>query len=132
MRAREFSLYELEQLSKLTAIRKVTFKQIQYTTEFKEQSITLSKAGQSAEQIFKAAGFDILIFPSKYCQKMLKQWKRQIRISGNEALKSKPKGRPKQEVRTDGSLTYEELEFKIAYLEEENRLLKKLKALGYI
>lgn len=132
MRAREFSFSELEQLSKLSATKKVTYKQIQYTTEFKEQSIALHNTGESAEQIFIAAGFDILIFPSKYCQKMLKQWKRQIRISGSQALKSKPKGRPKKEVRTDGILTYEELEFKIAYLEEENRLLKKLKALGYI
>ncbi len=130
MNNRIFSEEEMLHLSSLSAVKKVTSKQIQYTTEFKEQAVRESSAGKFAKQIFIEAGFDVSIFAPGYCKGLIKQWKRKLRRGGDEALQPKTKGRPKKDVSKE--LSHEELLLKLAYLEEENRLLKKYQALGYI
>jgi putative transposase len=125
-----FSLAQQEQLLSLEAVKSVTSKQIQYTFEFKESAVKQSLLGKTAKQIFIEAGFDVSLFAPKYCTKLVKQWRHKVRDHGQDALRAKPKGRPKKQPFEE--LSYEDLLFKLAYLEEENRLLKKYQALGYI
>ena len=123
MREREFTHEERMLLEGNPNILKVVNSNIIYSDDFKELAIRKHKEGISARLIFIEAGIDVSIFPDDYARYAIKRWKSQTksltaqRRSGGSRSK-KP-----------SNMTHDELEARIAYLEEENDFLKKLRAL---
>lgn len=95
---------------------------IHYTEEFKEKALYEYEMGKHPNDIFIDAGFildEISSKPSEYASKAINQWKRQKNIHN-----------PKKKKMTFLSKEHEFLLAKIACLEEENKLLKKLKGIA--
>lgn len=71
-----FSKEEQAILRTLIAVTKVSDKTLIFTQAFKRKAVLLSRQGKTASQIFKEAGIDIDLFPSKYFHHVIKQWKK--------------------------------------------------------
>ena len=124
MGAIQYSKEEQERLKELPCVEKVTEKMLVFKQSFKRDAVAKSKQGFTANQIFIQAGIDINKYAPKYFHHLLKRWKH------NDLSDRLKQGRPKKEQHKDiNEMSLEELKARVAYLEEENDFLKKLKAL---
>lgn len=98
-------------------------KQVKYTWEQKREAArAVVDGGMSVPDAMAAFGIA--------SKSPLANWCRAYREGGEEALKPKPKGRPRGSARKPKELTREqELEVRVRKLEAENAYLKKLAAL---
>mgnify|MGYP001758779113 CR=1 FL=1 len=93
----------------------------QYSFEIKKEVVERHLAGETRMDLAREFGLssDILV----------RDWARKWRKGGDEALKPKPKGRPKGSAAPKRLSEEEQLRRQIARLEAENAYLKKLRDL---
>ena len=93
----------------------------QYSFEIKKEVVERHLAGETRMDLAREFGLssDILV----------RDWARKWRKGGDEALKPKPKGRPKGSAAPKRLSEEEKLRRRIARLEAENAYLKKLRDL---
>ena len=114
------TLYRRFQLhGRLCLVEKPTKQQ--YSFEIKKEVVERHLAGETRMDLAREFGLssDILV----------RDWARKWRKGGDEALKPKPKGRPKGSAAPKPLTEEEKLRRRIARLEAENAYLKKLRDL---
>ena len=120
-----------KELSRSPYVEKVTESQVIFTAKFKLMAIELNLLGQSPRNIFNHHGINTAYFEDDYPKKTVSRWKKIHERLGDEGLSERrgknSKGRPKR--KPDGTDT-KALLARLAYLEAENYILKKLKALA--
>ena len=128
MSKRIFSEEELEKLRNNPNVAKCSKKSITFARQFKLKAVkSYYEQGQSANSIFKQAGFDLNIIGKTTPKFRMRDWKKIYKTKGEVALNTESRGRNggKRSARAPDDLEY--LQAKIAYLEAENAFLKKLK-----
>lgn len=118
-----FSDEDIQYLSSLSIVYKVTAKMLIFNNKFKQFAISEHLLGKPCNQIFIEAGIDISKFSKKHFYQQIKRWKKE------DLATLKPKGRPKKIEKLVDDMNLEELKAKIALQEAEIEFLKKLKAL---
>ena len=93
----------------------------QYSFEIKKEVVQRHLAGETAMDLAREFGLS--------SDQLVKDWSWKWRKGGDEALKPKPKGRPKGSVTPKPLSEEEKLRRQIARLEAENAYLKKLRDL---
>ena len=93
----------------------------QYSFEIKKEVAERHLAGETAMDLAREFGLS--------SQQLVRGWSWKWRKGGDEALKPKPKGRPKGSVTPKPLSQEEKLRRQIARLEAENAYLKKLRDL---
>lgn len=93
----------------------------QYSFDIKKEVVQRHLAGETAMDLASEFGLS--------SDQLVKGWSRKWRKGGDEALKPKPKGRPKGSVAPKPLTEEEKLRRQIARLEAENAYLKKLRDL---
>ena len=113
----KFSKEEKDRLRSNPNVKEVYQSTIHYTEAFKQKALYQFEMGKHPKDIFIEAGFNPaeLSHNPYYTSKMLNQWK----------LQQKKQFAQKQKIQFS-SEQEQFLMAKIAYLEEENKLLKKL------
>ncbi|GAB3077479.1 Transposase [Corynebacterium aquatimens] len=111
---RRFTLH-----GKLCLVEKPTKQQ--YSFEIKKEVVQRHLAGETAMDLAREFGLS--------SDQLVKGWSWKWRKGGDEALKPKPKGRPRGSVAPKPLSEEEKLRRQIARLEAENAYLKKLRDL---
>lgn len=125
-----FTTKQKQDLSELDCVEKITSRMICFTKEFKCQAIKKRYKGEHANDIFSKAGIDLSLFPRGHFVRLLKDWDFKYKKGNYQTFNSKKRGRPqKKETINIKDMSKEEMQARIAYLEAENRFIKKLKAL---
>ena len=93
----------------------------QYSFEIKKEVVQRHLSGETAMDLAREFGLS--------SEHLVGGWSRKWRKGGDEALKPKPKGRPKGSVAPKSLSEEEKLRRQIARLEAENAYLKKLRDL---
>ena len=93
----------------------------QYSFEVKKEVVQRYLAGETKMDLAREFGLS--------SDQLVSYWSRQWRNGGDEALKPKPKGRPKGSAAPKPLTEEEKLRRRIARLEAENAYLKKLRDL---
>ena len=93
----------------------------QYSSEIKKEVVQRHLAGETAMDLAREFGLS--------SERLVRGWSLKWRNGGDEALKPKPKGRPKGSVALKPLSEEEKLRRQIARLEAENAYLKKLRDL---
>lgn len=93
----------------------------QYSFEIKKEVVERHLAGETRMDL--AREFDLS------SDQLVKDWSRKWRKGGDDALKPKPKGRPKGSAAPKRLTEEDKLRRQIARLEAENAYLKKLRDL---
>ncbi len=93
----------------------------QYSFEIKKEVVQRHLAGETKMDLAREFGLS--------SDQLVSYWSRQWRNGGDEALKPKPKGRPKGSAAPKPLTEEEKLRRRIARLEAENAYLKKLRDL---
>jgi transposase-like protein len=127
MSKRIFSEGELETLRNNPNVAKCSSKSITFSKDFKLKAVkTYYEDGQSANIIFRQAGFDLAVIGRTTPKFRLRDWKKIYKTKGETALNTESRGRGGgRRSKQDDDVEY--LQAKIAYLEAENSFLKKLK-----
>ena len=113
-------LYHRWQLrGKLCLVEKQTNQQ--YSFEIKKEIVDRLHAGETAMSLAKE--FNVS------APTLIRAWARAWRKHGDEALKPKPKGRPKGSTKSAPLTEMDKLQRKVEQLEAENAYLKKLRDL---
>lgn len=112
-------------------VSKVTDTNIAYTSEFKVLAVKEYRSGKSPQQIFKDSGFDLTVFEGEYAKKTIYRWSKLFDEEGSKGFKVEKRGksatgRPKKKY---DPTDLDSVLKRLAYLEVENDLLKKLRAL---
>ena len=123
------TIYSPEQIKALLDnpnVFKCSSKSVTYLKEFKIKAVKeYYEQGMGPNAIFQQAGFDLNILGRHKPKDCLKLWKQIYKLKGQEGLATENRGRQGGRKPIDKSEKY--LQTKIAYLEAENRFLKKLK-----
>ncbi|GAA1181805.1 hypothetical protein GCM10009631_20570 [Corynebacterium glaucum] len=93
----------------------------QYSYEIKKEVVERHLAGETKMDLAREFGLS--------SDQLVKDWSWKWRKGGDEALKPKPKGRPKGSAEPKRLTEEEKLRRQIARLEAENAYLKKLRDL---
>ena len=93
----------------------------QYSFDFKKEVVQRHLAGETAMDLAREFGLS--------SDQLVKGWSWKWRKGGDEALKPKPKGRPKGSAAPTRLTEEERLRRQVARLEAENAYLKKLRDL---
>ncbi len=112
-------------------VSKVTDTNIAYTSEFKVLAVKGYRSGKSPQQIFKDSGFNLTFFDKEYAKKTIYRWSKVLDEEGVKGFKVEKRGksstgRPKRKY---DPTDLDSVLKRLAYLEVENDLLKKLHAL---
>jgi len=136
MSKRIYTKAEMVLLEKNEHVLKVSEKSITYKSEFKIKAVKQNKEGIGPQNIFINAGFNLNIIGLSMPKQCLRRWRKTYNEFGEDGLKNETRGRQTGSKRgrpTNKDITPEEetrrLKAKIAYLEAENELLKKLNEL---
>jgi transposase len=113
-------------------VERITDTQVLFTAEFKIHAVKMNLKGQSPKDIFLNAGIDVSLFREEFPKKSVSRWKMIHHDYGDDGFKQERRGlsstgRPKK---TSNSDDIKELQERLAYLEAENFILKKLNALA--
>jgi len=93
----------------------------QYSFEFKKMVVERHLGGETRMDLAREFGLS--------SDQLVKDWSRKWRKGGDDALRPKPKGRPKGSAAPTPLSEEEKLRRQIARLEAENAYLKKLRDL---
>lgn len=118
-------------LMKTGHVQKITSSQVVFTPEFKIKALEMNLAGRNPFDIFLSLGVDPAFFLPEFPKKCISRWKSIYNREGEEGLREEKRGkgatgRPK---RSYDPTDIKSLQEKIALLEAENYILKKLQAL---
>lgn len=103
-------------------VKSVSGSNVSYTSEFITDALRRYKSGQSANEIWEAAGFDVSLFAKNYCSKAITRWLAKEKAHGEESFGEERRGRKTGQ-------RFSSLEEENAYLRAENAFLKELRAL---
>lgn len=106
-------------------IEKVCKSSVFFTADFKIHAIKRHELGDTARIIFKEAKIPDWLNKKDYARYCIKFWRKVYEKNPSSAFKKIKVKKNK----TLSEMNLEELMTKVAYLEEENEFLKKLKAL---
>jgi len=131
-------MFNQEQIKKISNNKNVvrcSSKSITYTGRFKLEAVRqYYEQGYSPKMIFEKAGFDVDVISKDKIKGCLTRWRKIYNKKGEKELLKENRGslgqggKPKIKYDNDkDKMKY--LETKIAYLEEENKYLKKMKKL---
>ncbi|QVK17315.1 IS3 family transposase [Mycoplasmatota bacterium] len=123
-----FNETEIELIKNNPNVKRVSSKSITYTLEFKIDFMHEYRGGKLPRQIFIEHGFDVDIIGMKRIEQCATRWKRLYNDGGVVSLDDSRKdnrGRYKHEIQTEEQ-EIEKLKAKIALIEMENDMLKKL------
>lgn len=128
----KFSTKVISELSKCKYVRKVSATQVLFTPDFKILAVKLNLEGLSPADIFNQHGINTALFLEDYPKKSVTRWKKIYLELGEAGLREERRGkgatgRPR---RTFDGTDVESLLRRVADLEMENFVLKKLKALA--
>jgi len=126
-----FSLAAQKALSRNPNVQNVGPSQILFTGAFKIRAVKLNLSGKSPSDIFNENGIDTALFLEDYPKKSVSRWRKIYEKFGEKGLLEErrgkgAKGRPRRNLDTNDP---EALLARIAYLEAENFIIKKLNAL---
>lgn len=132
MSKRIFTKEQIDVLSQNQNIARCSEKSISYDKGFKMMAVKEYQKGLSPTEIFKEADFNIDLIGKKTPERCLHRWLRTVRQKGESELKIECRGRGKGGGRPkvkwlDEKEKIKYLEAQIAYLEEENHFLAKLR-----
>ena len=103
-------------------VKSVSGSNVSYTSEFIMDALRRYKSGQSANEIWEAAGFDVSLFGKNYCSKAITRWLAKEKAHGEDSFNEERRGRK-------AGQRFSSLEEENAYLRAENAFLKELRAL---
>lgn len=129
----KFSADQKSRLLSNKYVQKVTQSQIAFTSEFKILAVKHYKSGKTPTQIFLDADLDVSLFLEDFPKKTVDRWNRIFNTEGASGLKTEKRGKGATGRPTKKQL-YNPTDLnsvlkRLAYLEVENDLLKKLRAL---
>lgn len=132
MSKRRFLPEQIQELLSNSNVTKCSEKAISYNKDFKIEAVRQFKEeGKTANQIFRAAGFNLNTIGEHTPEYRLKDWRRIYKIKGEIGLRKESRGRgggrPKTKGLTDAD-RIKRMEAEIAYLKAENSFLAKLRA----
>lgn len=112
-------------------VQKITKSHVVFNSDFKVKAVQLNLEGLNPTDIFSSLGIDPALFHEELPKKSISRWKKIYLQEGEEGLKQERRGkqatgRPKRKFNKTDLKSMEE---RIAYLEAENFILKKLRAL---
>lgn len=112
-------------------VQKITNSHVVFTAEFKTQAVKLNLEGLNPTDIFLSLGIDPGFFHHEMPKKSIGRWKKAYLANGEESFKEEKRGksssgRPKRKFDKNDVKALQE---RNAYLEAENFILKKLRAL---
>ncbi|QNF29909.1 IS3 family transposase [Metabacillus elymi] len=126
-----FNEFQRQQLENNPNVNHVSDRSISYKPEFKIAAIKEYKNGKGPTDIFIEYGFDLDIIGSKKPQQCLKRWRKTYEMYGEEGFKNELRGKGSTGRPSSKDLTVEDklkkAEARIAFLEMEKRLLKKVR-----
>lgn len=130
--------YSASQIQELLAhpyISSCTSKYLSFTEEGKQKMLHLSSSQyMTPREIFRSFSFPEWILQSSLPRDSLKRWKRKVKNEWVLGLVPQRKGRKKKEKLLVGIGPPDELEYlraKVAYLEEENKTFRLIRAWKY-
>jgi len=128
-----FTQKQINELLKNKNVNRCSPKSITYSNKFKVEAVKkYYQQGYSPSMIFEEAGFDLNLIGKKRSKDCLGDWRRIYNSKGEVGLLKENRGGPGRGVKIEHKNDQEKikyLETKIAYFEEENKLLKKMKKL---
>lgn len=118
-------------LLKTGQVERVTADQVIFKADFKIKAVKMNLAGRSFSDTFLTLGIDPFFFLPDYPRKSITRWKKIFEEEGEDGLREERRGknatgRPKRNFDPNDIKSLQE---KIALLEAENFILKKLQAL---
>jgi hypothetical protein len=113
----------------LEVVQQVTRSQIEFTPEFKATAAQAYTEGVYWKDIFTRAGVDVDQLAPRYGSTCLRRWAKALQTHGKNAFKMEHRGRSRRDIK---EMNLELLQAELAYLREENALLKKFRALGHL
>jgi transposase-like protein len=129
-----FNEQQIKELLENKNVDQCSPKSITYNSKFKLEAVKkYYEQGESPSNIFTEAGFDLNLIDAERAKDALRRWRKIYNHKGEEQLLASSKGghggRLKTKYDNDADkIKY--LETKVAYLEEESRMLKKMKRLN--
>lgn len=128
-----FNPEQIKELLQNKNVDKCSYASITYSKAFKLQAVKhYYQNGYSPNMIFKEAGFNLNIIGHQKAKDCLLRWRRIYDKQGNKGLVRENRGGSGRRIKIEHKNDKEKihyLETKLAYLEEENKLLKKMKKL---
>lgn len=132
MSKRKFREDQINDLLDNKNVTKCSDKAITYSTEFKVRAVQQYLVeGVSAKEIFREAGFDLLIIGTDTAKRRLSDWRRIYKVKGSDGLVRETRGRLGGRPKLKGLTETEKiarLEAEVAYLKAENHFLARLRA----
>lgn len=130
----KFTAPQIAEMCRNPHVIKCSTSSISYSKQFKADAIKkYYEEGYSANEIFRAAGFDLHVIGKSTPKDRLKNWRKIYKTKGIHALVTENRGRSArgrhlktQEVSDADKI--KRLEAEIAYLKAENDFLGKLRA----
>lgn len=128
----KFSEKVRNQLLSSPFVEKVSESSVSFTADFKIEAVKMNLEGRNPQEIFFELGIDPAMFLDDYPKKSISRWRKIYKEHGFDGLKEERRGkgstgRPK---RTYDPSDPESMRERIAYLEAENYILKKIRALA--
>lgn len=113
-------------------VEKVSDSSVSFSSDFKIQAVKMNLEGANPQDIFVELGIDPAFFLVDYPKKSISRWRKIYDQYGFDGFKEERRGkgstgRPK---RSYDPSDPESLRERIAYLEAENYILKKIRALA--
>jgi transposase len=128
-----FTEQEIRHLETNPNVQHVTAKSITYAPAFKLAAVQAYMAGETPQEIFLQAGFDLDVIGHEKPKHCLKRWREVYATHGESGLLEERRGKGSTGRRPSSDLSIEEklrrAEARIKLLEAENDFLKKLEAL---
>lgn len=123
----KFSVADKKRLLSSPYVEKITDSHVVFSVRFKTLAVKKNLEGSNPSDIFNELGIDSSLFLPDFARKSITRWKQIYFDEGVEGFENENRGksatgRPKQK--------FNSLEEEVAYLREENALLKKLQALA--
>ncbi len=126
-----FTEAEKKRLLSNRFIEKISSSHVTFTAEFKVHAVNESLKGKSPSKIFSEAGIDESLFLEDFAKKSISRWKKVYFKDGAKGFESERRGRSSvgRPLKKFDPTDLESVLDRLAYLEAENDLLKKLHAL---
>lgn len=131
MSKRRFTFEQTAELLSNPSVKKCSEKAITYAKDFKFKAVQQYENGQTSVEIFKEAGFNLLVIGKDTPKNCLRDWRRIYQAKGLDGLIKETRGRAGGRPRTKNlteALKMERLEAEVAYLKAENDFLRQLRA----
>lgn len=130
MSKRIFNQEQIEQLQRNKNVVGCSKKSTTYHQDFKILAVKQYQEGKPASQIFKEAGFNILLIGSDNPLACIRRWRKTLEKKGEAGFAKEARGGPGRKKSLKGLTEKEKLKYleaEVAYLKAENAFLAKLR-----